>query len=94
MPQTDLPLPIREALSKYYLHRKLQNEPGFHWDKTADLVMLDKIINSEAQGWGYMAIAGTFWFHRIPRPSPPTPRKLDIKVTENTLKDGGKYYLD
>ena len=94
MPQTDLPLPIREALSKYYFHRRLQNEGKAEWDKQADLVLLDKIIESEAQGWGYEASAGTFWFQRIPRPLPPTPRKLNIKVTEATLKDGGELYLD
>ena len=78
-----LPLPIIEALQKYYLHRRLQNEGKAKWDKTADLMMLDKILKSEAQEWGYSACAGTFWFTKS-----GTPQHMTITVTEKSLNEG------
>jgi hypothetical protein len=83
-----LPSQIIEALKKYYFHRKLANEGIAKWDKTADLVMLDKIIESECKEWGYSAIAGTFWFRKEITPSGGEKTYIEITVNEQALKDG------
>jgi hypothetical protein len=77
----ELPLQVKEAVNKYYFHRKNQGTDG--WNKEEDLEVIDKICSLE--GWHYQAAAGTFWF------SKKTPEgKVVIKINEETFPNKGE----
>jgi hypothetical protein len=75
-----LPLAIKEAVHKYYIHRERQTRDG--WDKEADIILIDKMCSQE--GWGYEAVAGHFWFSKKTLLGTHV-----IEITERTLPEGG-----
>jgi len=75
-----LPLVIKEAVHKYYLHRARQTRDG--WNKESDLTHIFE--TAKENGWGVEVVAGHFWFYKKTLVGTHV-----IEVTERTLPEGG-----
>lgn len=75
-----LPLHIKEAIHKYYIHRARQERDG--WNKEADLDLIFETAKRE--GWSTQACAGHFWFSKK-----TLMGKHIIEVNEMNFPKGG-----
>jgi hypothetical protein len=75
-----LPLHIKEAIHKYYVHRQRQARDT--WNKEADLDLIFETAKRE--GWSTQACAGHFWFSKKVLLGTHV-----IEVTETSFPDGG-----